>query len=268
MDGDTGMKVGIVGYGWVGKAMYQLFPGAYIYDPYSKEKNTYFTESKDLINSCDIVFVCVPTPCINETVLDTSIVEKVVSWLKCPLIVIRSTVNPGTCDYLSKEYGKNIVMQPEFLGETPSHPFLDSKTRQFLVIGGNTGDRRKLIELYSTVYNSNITIRQLTNYEAEVVKLTENRAIGFKVMQLHELYLVCEKAGVDYYIIRDTVYGDDPRFDLWFSFIYPDNLGFSSSKCLVKDIPAWAAWAESVGINPELTRVLIKKSNDYKGIKV
>ena len=76
-------------------------------------------------------------------------------------------------------------------------------------------------------------------------------------------YQVCQKARVDYYVIRDAVYGDDPRFNLWFSFIYPDKLGFHNSKCLAKDIPAWNAWARSVGFEPELTSMLFIKSADY-----
>jgi len=262
-------KVAIIGHGWVGKAMGKLFPTAVIYDPAmpdSMSADEYL--GKDEVNECDVAFICVPTPNTENGALDTSIVEEVVSWCACPLLVIRSTVNPGTTDELMGKYHKNIIMQPEFLGETPNHPFYDPKTRNFMVIGGEPKDRRELINLYATVYNSNVTIRQLTNYEAEVCKLTENRAIGFKVMQLHELYLACEKANIDYYTIRDTVYGDDPRFDLWFSFIYENNLGFSSSKCLKKDVLAWASWAESIGIDPELTRMLIKKSNDYKEIKV
>jgi UDP-glucose 6-dehydrogenase len=100
--------------------------------------------------------------------------------------------------------------------------------------------------------------------EAEIVKLTENRAIAFKMMQCQELYDVCQKAGIDYYTIRDAVYGDDPRFNLWFSFVYPDKRGFNNSKCLKKDVPAWAAFAESVGYKPVLTRALVTRSNDYE----
>lgn len=250
------MKITLLGYGWVGKFMHKTFPDAYVYDPLIPES------TKDEANKADIAFVGVPTP-LKDGKLDTSIVEEVVSWCRCPLIVIRSTLNPGTADYLEKKYHKRIVVQPEYLGETPNHPLIDPKTRPFFIIGGKPEDRRKLINLYATVYNSNVTIRQVTNYEAEVIKLSENRAIGFKVMQLHELYLACEKADVDYYTVRDAVYGDDPRFNLWFSFIYPGKLGFNTSKCLVKDIPAWASWAESFGVDAEITNMIVKKSTDY-----
>ena len=250
-------KVAIVGYGWVGKAMETLFPEAYIYDPFAGKGDNQAT-----VNACDVAFVSVPTPCPSEGRLDTSIVEECVAWCRCPLIVIRSTVNPGDCDLWSKKYGRNIVMQPEYLGETPNHPMSDQKARPFLILGGNVKNRRVLINLYATVYNANITIRQVSLYEAEIIKLTENRAIAFKVAQCQELYDVCELAEVDYYSIRDAVYGDDPRFNLWWSFVFPDKRGFNS-KCIPKDIYAWCAFAESVGYKPQITRGILEKNKQW-----
>jgi UDPglucose 6-dehydrogenase len=252
-------KVGIVGYGWVGKAMFKLFPDALVYDPVLMEG--WLVEKED-INKCDVVFIGVPTPVKGENELDTSIVEEVVAWCDAPLLVIRSTVNPGTCDYLSKKYKKNIVMQPEYLGETPAHPMLEMKDRPFMIIGGDVENRRKLIDLYTTVYNANMKITQVTNLEAEIIKLSENRAISYKVAQCQELYDVCEKAGVDYYTIRDAVYGDDPRFNLWWTFIYPDKRGMNS-KCIPKDVYAWCAWAESMGCNTEITRSILDRNKQW-----
>lgn len=252
------MKVAVIGAtGWVGKAMLTLFPKAYQY--------TSHIGTKEEVNKADVAFICVPSPLkeIGQT-LDTSIVEECISWCKCPLIVVRSTVNPGDCDRWAKKYGKRIVHQPEYLGETANHPLLDQKRNTFIILGGDKEDTRKLIELYATTYNSNIKIRQVTRLESEVIKLSENRAIGFKVIQMHELYQACEKAGLDYYTIRDAVYGDDPRFDLWFSFIYPGKLGFNNSKCLRKDIPAFCMWCESIGYTPEATWALVRRSNKYE----
>lgn len=253
------LKVAIIGFGWVGKAMGKLFPEAIIYD------EPLGLGTREEVNQCEVAFICVPTPNLADGSLNTSIVEQCADWCNCSLIVIRSTVNPGTVDKLVYKYkhNKHIIVQPEYLGETVKHPMFDINARQFMIIGGAPRDRRILIDLYTTVYNANINIRQVSAIEAEVIKLSENRAIAFKVMQIHELYLVCEQAGVDYYTIRDAVYGDDPRFNLWFTFVYPDNLGFNSSKCLKKDVPAWNAWAESVGFDPEITKILVKKSEDY-----
>lgn len=255
-------KIGIIGgKGFVGRAMQKLFPNALVFGRDAKQED---------IDSCDAIFVSVPTD-LKEMgqVLDTSIVEDVVSKCNSSLIIIRSTLNPGTCDYLEEKYKKNIVMMPEYVGETIAHPLLEEAKRPFLIIGGNDKNRRKAIELLHTVYNANVTIRQVSNYQAEVIKLMENRAIAFKQMQCQEAFDILEKAKklgkqVDYYETIQAVYGDDPRFNLWFTAVYPDKRGFNNSKCLRKDVPAFAMWAESIGVSPKLTWALIRRSNDYE----
>ena len=54
------MKIGIVGYGYVGKAVYEYFKTHYrvmFYDPYVEGSVT-----KEEINQCDLGVVCVFTP--------------------------------------------------------------------------------------------------------------------------------------------------------------------------------------------------------------
>lgn len=262
-------KIAIIGNGWVGQAMKELFPKAIVYvrDPKKLEKTAEFkdlpfTNSKEIINRYDIAFICVPTPVVKEGRLDTSAVEEVIKWCECPLIVIRSTVNPRDCAKWKIVYKKRIIFQPEYLGETPQHPLLDTIKTPFLIIGGDQADRKELIELYTTVYNANVKIRQVTAYAAEIIKLCENRAIAWKVAQCQELYDVCEAAGIDYYTVRDAVYGDDPRFNLWWTMIYPERRGFNS-KCIPKDVYAWCAWAESMGYKPKLTRAILKKNKEW-----
>lgn len=245
-------SIKIYGYGWVGKAMHSLFPDALIHDPLL---NIVYE------NKLDIAFICVPTP-LEKGELDTSIVEDVVRNCKEDLIIIRSTVMPGTTKKLAKETGKSIVFQPEYLGETVEHPMTDQKSRPFIILGGKAEDTKKVIELYQGVFNANVRIREVSSYEAEVIKLTENRAIAFKVAQCQELYDVCEIAGLNYNTIREAVYGDDPRFNLWWTFVYPDKRGFDS-KCLPKDVYGWAAWAESLGYDAELTKKLLTVNDKY-----
>ncbi|KKL60079.1 hypothetical protein LCGC14_2208950 [marine sediment metagenome] len=56
------MKVAIVGFGYVGKAMRKLFDDVIIYDVTDKE----VWASKDAVNECDIVIVCVNTPQLED----------------------------------------------------------------------------------------------------------------------------------------------------------------------------------------------------------
>ena len=97
------MKIGIVGYGHVGRAMHTLFKDANIYDKYLGIGN------KVDINKCDTVFVCVPTPQRKDGGCDTGAVEEVIGWLRVGLIILRSTVYVGFTDKMIEKYNKEIV---------------------------------------------------------------------------------------------------------------------------------------------------------------
>jgi len=123
-------------------------------------------------------------------------------------------------------------------------------------LGGASDDVDDVIELYQTVYPASVTIRKVTALEAEVIKLSENRAIMFKVMQCQELYDVCKAAGVDYNVVREAVYGDDPRFNLWWTAVFPENRGVGG-KCLPKDIFGWRKWVIDTGLTAPLTTAML-----------
>lgn len=243
------MIAGIIGCGSLGEAVKNLFPEAEIYDP---EKG--FCSS--IAFEADFNFVCVPTPLNKSGTLNTGIVEEVA--LRCKgIIIICSTLQPGTADIFAERYHKNIVVQPHYFGESVNHPFSNLREQPFLVLGGDSEDVDKVIDLYKTVYSANIRIRKVSRLEAEVIKLSENRAIAFKVAQCQELYDACVAAGVDYTTIREAVYGDDPRFNLWWTFIYSKR-GFDS-KCIPKDVYAWKAWCKS---NSDVTDAILKRNEE------
>jgi UDPglucose 6-dehydrogenase len=264
-------KTGIIGRGWVGKSMAELFPDAYVHDEPeiyadvpSFRVESAIAAGRALLAKAEVTFVCVPTPNRHDGSLDSSIVEEVVDWCDSDVIVIRSTLNPGDADRIKAETGKRIVTQPEYLGESVAHPLLDQSDRPFMILGGDPPDRRKVIETYQGAYNANTNIRQVSNLEAEIIKLSENRAIAFKVAQAQELYDACEAAGVDYYTIREAVYSDDPRFNLWHTFVFPERRGMDS-KCIPKDVLAWAAWAESLGYYPKVTWGILEQNEKWTG---
>jgi UDPglucose 6-dehydrogenase len=242
------ISIGIVGYGVLGRQMHRLFENALVFDKYG--------DLQQDLSDCKLAFIAVPTN-LRGRVLDELEIEDAVRNCRAEVLVIRSAVNPGFSDRMTEKYGKRIVVQPEYFGETVNHPFATGGQPPFMVLGGDPKDRRAVIDAYASVYHSNITIRQVTALEAEVIKLSENRAIFYKLMQIQELFDACEASGVDFYTVRDAVYGDDPRFDLWWSFVYPGNRG-ADSKCLPKDVFAWESWAASHGVDTTPIRALLE----------
>jgi UDPglucose 6-dehydrogenase len=238
----TQFKTAIVGYGFVGKTVHQVFPKSIICTIDSNEW------IKADVNRCGVAFVCVPTPMNKDKSCHTAIVEEVIDWIETPLIIIRSTISPGTTDRLQKKYpNKGIVFQPEYIGETVDHPLIDEGNQKFIILGGELEACSKAVELYQSVYNSSIRIMLLSAVQAEIVKYMENTAIASMVTLVNEYYNICKAFDVDYHMVREA-FLLDPRMSRYFTFVYPRARGFSG-KCLPKDLNAIVKAAQDKGYN-------------------
>ena len=250
------MKIGIVGYGHVGKAMHELFTNAVIYDKFLN------IGTQEEINTCDVAFVCVPTPRLDNGKCDTSIVEEVVSWLNVKTIILRSTIEIGFTDYLMEKYKKEIVFQPEYYGETVAHPFRNLNERMWLSFGGNQSGIDMAIKAYQTVINSNVKIYQTDAKTAEMAKYMENAFLATKVIFCNEMHDIAEALGVNYNLARE-IWVADPRIGTSHTFVYDDNRGYGGS-CLPKDISSLLHQAQGVGVDASLISSVISKNNFYK----
>lgn len=226
-------KVGVVGGGVVGKATVRMCgPETVVYDPYLDG----CAATQDEINACDVTFVSVPTPMAADGTCDTSIVEDVVRWIATPLIIIRSTIAPGTTDRLRARHGKRIVFQPEYLGETPAHVFAEMGEREFVVLGGAPEDVSAAADLYKHYYNSYVRFYFCDARTAELAKYMENAFYAVKVTFVNEFYEIARAHDVDFNTLRE-IWLADPRISRDHTFVYPEARGFDG-KCLPKDCNA------------------------------
>ena len=253
------MKIGIIGYGHVGTAMHNLFKDAVIYD---EIKNI---GSKDEINKCDLSFVCVPTPMNHDGSCDTSIVEEVISWCTCEVIVLRSTVRVGFTKEMSHKYHKKIVFQPEYYGETVAHPFANLSDRTWLTFGGDVNSINYVIKAYQKVINSNVRILQCTSDEAEMAKYMTNSFLALKVSYCNEMYDLCEKLNVNYNVVRE-LWIQDPRIGSSHTFVYDDNRGYGWS-CFPKDTKALLEIGKQAGVDMTIIDSTINKNKLYTNDK-
>jgi UDPglucose 6-dehydrogenase len=130
------MKIGIIGFGFVGQAIgwAHRSDNLIIRDPK-------FKDSVDLTKfvDCDAIFVCVPTPSTEDGHCDSSILEQTLKELlfvvinKQIPIICKSTAPPSVYERLQKEY-PNIVHCPEFL--TAANASTDYANADGCVIGG------------------------------------------------------------------------------------------------------------------------------------
>ena len=107
--------IGFIGQGFVGGNYADDFEKrGYEVVRYALEPQ--YVENKDKIKTCDIVFVCVPTPTTPKG-FDYSIVADGLKLVgKGKIAVIKSTMLPGTTKELQKKNPNIVVLcSPEFL---------------------------------------------------------------------------------------------------------------------------------------------------------
>lgn len=182
--------IGIVGLGTVGQAYKSFFPSALGYD---KQKHI---GSKKAVNECKITFVCVPTPTNENGTQDISAVEDVLSWLRSPIIVLKSTVLPGTTRMLAGKYKKDLVFSPEFLGALTATE--DMKTMPLVLCGEFDAcqEVKKLFRGRKSYYFKDFEV-------GEVIKYAINSFLALKVSYMNQIYDACEKEGISYKLVME-----------------------------------------------------------------
>jgi len=218
----------IVGYGNIGKHMYEELKGAgkiSIQDIYKPE---YTLPDKKTFS---FAFICVPTDMGEDGSVNISEVEKAVINTEAKIIVIKSTVPIGTCELLIDKYGKEIVYSPEYYGTTIHAP----KSPNFLILAGDKKNTRKVAELYQRVKNGSFRIT-FTDYKtAELAKYMENCFLALKVTFCSEFYDIAEEYGISYPELRE-IFVQDERMGDSHTYVNPEETYFNSH-CLNKDIP-------------------------------
>lgn len=224
----------IIGYGVVGKATAHALE---INDWVDKDKKGtlehYLKEKKYFI-------LCLPTPNIDNNKQDLSAIEEWLNWISenadNPIVVIRSTILPGTTKRLSEKYNLRIAHVPEFL--TESTAIEDTKNPELLVIGADDILVREEVEkLFHPIVESILFPRiiKCNSVTAEGIKYAMNSFFALKVIYANQLWDVCKKSGVNYEALKFALekhkWGSKNGWDVWQG-------GFRGygGKCLPKDV--------------------------------
>ncbi len=260
-------KVAVVGVGMVGGAMQQYLEEKkgikpFLYDP---GKNLGSIED---VNQADIVFLCVPTPYLKEEKgFDLSYIEDAFSKLEGEkIVVIKSTVLPGTTEMLQKKYPQHkVLMNPEFLTELTADQDMNFPDRQIVGYTEKSynvaGDVMGLLPLAPFE-------RMLPATEAEMVKYYGNTWFSTKVTFANQMYDLCEKMGIDYDRVKESAAADKRIGRTHLDIFHKDYRGFGG-KCLVKDNRALIQLGESKGVDLKLHKISEEINNklmDEQGI--
>lgn len=271
-------KLGIIGYGIVGQALAFGFSEPEIKDKYEIRYYDKYKETESLENvvtKSEFIFICLPTPMKDdETGIDLSIIEDMVAEITKftdntdKIIVIKSTVVPGTTARLEKLYPKsNFAFNPEFL--TEANYLEDFVNADRNIVGANNDlTSRRVVALYRQRF-PHTKIYQTDSTTAEMVKYMANAFLATKVMFANEMFDICEALGIKYEEVKSMVTGDHRIFDSHLDVTTARGFG---GKCFPKDIVALIGRAKDLKIDPKLLETVwtlnkkMRKVRDWEEI--
>ena len=275
------MKIGIVGQGYVGTAVKEVFSKHYEVETYDLDKDKCSVDYlEDIVELSNIIFVCVPTPMKKDGSCDTSIVESVVKDINDMVIsrnvsgrivAIKSTIPPGTTNRLNKEcHNISVIFNPEFL--TEANFIEDFRNQSRIIIGGERPSTTKLRQVYSLLF-PDATIVKTGSKTAEMVKYMTNTFLATKVSFANEMKMICDELKIDYdKVVEYSTYDERLGKSHW-AVPGPDGkMGFGGS-CFPKDINALIALSKDMRLYLHTlqgvwkTNLKVRPEEDWKELK-
>jgi UDP-N-acetyl-D-mannosaminuronic acid dehydrogenase len=207
-------------------------------------KRLVFTNSSNRISTSGPVIITIGTP-IDEflnpvrRVVQDCIDAMLPRLADGQLLVLRSTVFPGTTDWLAsylKAQGRNLKVA--FCPERVVQGFGLKELREMpqIVSGTTPQAERDAAALFERITPEVVVVRPI---EAEFAKLFSNAYRYIEFAATNEFYLVARSAGVDYQRVLKAMKHNYPRLK---SMPRP---GFAAGPCLVKDTMQLSAFARN-----------------------
>ena len=258
-------KISIIGSGWVGtiigKGLIELGNEVIFYDVVDKELPEFTKDINYAVRNSSISFLCVPTPTMKGEI-DLSYVKDAAESIGKVLseksdyhvVVVKCTVVPKTTEevviptlekYSGKRAGEDfgVCMNPEFLTEISGSWSKDKSTKKDffsedrIVIGEYDKRSGDILERIYKPLNSTIFRTDLKT--AEMIKYVSNCMLATKISYWNEIFLICEKLGIDSQEIANIA-AMDPRIGKY-GTVHGKAFG---GKCLPKDLKALISFAE------------------------
>lgn len=189
------MIIGAIGTGFVGQCVANSFSAHF---PILVHDIKLGTKIEDVL-AANVVFVNVPTPSVNG-VQDYSIVEGVILQLKeleyKGVVVIKSTVLPGSCRRWTDTHGLPIVHNPEFLTERNAQHDFDNQ--EAVLLSGDAEHTEVVAEAYRKAFPRTPIVCYDNFQVTEVAKYIHNNFLAVKVAFMNEMFNLCQHVGCSY----------------------------------------------------------------------
>jgi UDPglucose 6-dehydrogenase len=270
------MRIGIIGYGFVGKAV----AGAHdrktlmINDPNVLEEWESYTVEQIIANT-GWIYLCLPTPSKEDGSCDTSIVENMLEQLKDyeGIIISKSTAPPKFYIDMLNQTGKNkkykfrLVHVPEFL--TAANALHDYMHPHTIVVGGKPEDTAFVLR---HAISSDLTYRTKAKLimtdigSAAAMKYYANSWLATKVVYNNQFAQWCKSQGVEWKNVAEVLKKDKRIGDTHYDVPGPDTKFGYGGACFPKDVSAILASAEAAGIDMSLLKHQVEVNEQLRAI--
>lgn len=245
--------IGVIGHrGMVGSVVYKYFTDQkYKTYGYSNTKR----EEQNLVDSSDLIFVCVPTPYDWEQKrFNGSIVEQSLSTIKDgKIVVIKSTIPIGTTERLQKKYPHlKLLFNPEFLSEATAYGDFVNPDRQFV---GYTKESYDVSMDILNILPESAYGAILPSKEAELLKYINNLHGVLAVMEANHWYDVCVKEELNYERVIQASHASKwvgvPMGRQYHKIFHKGYRGVGGA-CFPKDLNAFLEYLKEKGLRGDL----------------
>lgn len=262
-------KIGVIGQGFVGNAVREGMKNHFNVLAFDKDPNKFSNVSgiEEIVKQCEVVFVCVPTPMRLTGECDLTILHVALSEINniCQnlnrdiIVVIKSTIPPGTADMLDTLYSNcQIVFNPEFLTEANS--IEDYKNQNRIVIGGKRPHTSIVRRIFAKAFPK-VPIIKTSATIAETIKYVTNIFLATKVSFANEIYQLCEALDIDYDKVIEYAKYDVRLGSTHWDVPGPDGDFGYGGHCFPKDIAALKTLMDSLNVDSTVIDAVIAKNN-------
>jgi UDPglucose 6-dehydrogenase len=258
--------IGIIGQGFVGSAVREGMQNYYDVIAYDKDPNKFSNAESilDVVSKTKMTFLCVPTPMRASGQCDLRILRLALDEISTSaqtenyIVVIKSTIPPGTTDQLNTEYSNlDIVFNPEFL--TEANAVEDYKNQNRIIIGGDRPSSTYVKQIFAKAFPK-VPIIKTSSTIAETIKYVTNTFLSMKVSYANEVYQICKALDIDYDKVIEYARYDERLGNSHWSVPGPDgDFGFGGH-CFPKDIAALQFVAKTYGIDSTMLDAAIAKN--------
>lgn len=261
------MKVGIIGMGYVGKAVQASWLGSahevVYYDPVVA--GSLLDVNAVVEQRPGVIFVCVPTPSTNGGACDTTIVKATLDKILgnyAGIVIVKSTVDPA----FWKEYTQysNLFHVPEFLvASSAIHDYLNP---EFIFIGGNKDQAYQVLRILRlSAVRLSVPTYHTDLITASLIKYFMNTFLATKVTVLNQFNQLSDAVGANWHDFTEMLEMDERMGTSHNQVPGPDGRYGYGGACFPKDVRAIINTIQAHGVSAGIIEAVDAANTQFRG---